>query len=146
VMRHLSLSEGNSPPEGMLQLSGELKMLESKFLNGIVTPLGERFLLLEQVGSDLERIVAQSLRQAPPSQAPLMAWPLVCGSAVAERTRALSFVDGVLCVAVTDLGWKAELQSLAPRYLASINRYTVEAVRRIEFVVAQLEPASIDPR
>jgi len=96
---------------------------------------------LEQAGSDLERIVAQSLRQVPPAQAPLMAWPVVCGSAVAERTRALSFIDGVLRVAVTDIGWKAELQSLAPRYLASINRYTVEAVRRIEFVVARLESA-----
>ena len=90
---------------------------------------------MERVGSDLEKLVAQSLRQAPPRQAPLMAWPVVCGSAVAERTRALSFLDGVLCVAVSDAGWKAELQGLAPRYLASINRYTVEAVRRIEFIV-----------
>lgn len=94
---------------------------------------------MEHAASDLERIVAQSLRQAPPSQAPLMAWPVVCGSAVAERTRALSFLDGVLCVAVADPGWKSELQSLAPRYLASINRYTVEAVRRIEFVVTRPE-------
>lgn len=90
---------------------------------------------LEQAGSDLEKIVAQSLRQAPPSQAPLMAWPVVCGSAVAERTRAVSFLDGVLRVAVSDAGWKAELQGLAPRYLASINQYTIEAVRKIEFVV-----------
>jgi hypothetical protein len=94
---------------------------------------------LEQAASDLERIVAQSLRQAPPALAPLMAWPVVCGSAVAERTRALSFLDGVLHVAVADAGWKSELQSLAPRYLASINRYTVEAVRRIEFVVTRPE-------
>ncbi len=90
---------------------------------------------MESAGSDLERIVAQSLRQAPPAQAPLMAWPVVCGSAVAERTRAVSFLDGVLRVAVTDVGWKSELQSLAPRYLASINRYTVQPVRRIEFVI-----------
>ena len=94
---------------------------------------------MEQAGSDLERIVARSLRQAPPAQAPLMAWPVVCGSAVAERTRALSFVDGVLRVAVADAGWKSELQSLAPRYLASINRYTVEAVRRIDFVITRPE-------
>jgi len=94
---------------------------------------------LQQAGSDLERIVARSLREAPPAQAPLMAWPVVCGSAVAERTRALSFIGGVLQVAVTDVGWKSELQSLAPRYLASINRYTVEAVRKIEFVVTRPE-------
>lgn len=90
---------------------------------------------MQQAGSDLERIVAQSLRQAPPAQAPLMAWPVVCGSAVAERTRALSYDDGILRVAVVDSGWKSELQSLAPQYLASINRYTPRPVRRIEFVV-----------
>ena len=68
-----------------------------------------------------------------------MAWPVVCGSAVAERTRALSFEDGVLRVEVAEAGWKAELQALAPRYLATINRYTSETVRRIEFVVAAVE-------
>ena len=94
---------------------------------------------MQQAGSDLERIVARSLRQVPRAQAPLMAWPVVCGSAVAERTRALSFVDGVLRVAVADTGWKTELQSLAPRYLASINRYTVEAVLRIDFVITRPE-------
>lgn len=92
---------------------------------------------LEPAGSELEKIVARSLRQAPPLEAPLMAWPVVCGSAVAERTHAISFRDGVLRVAVPESGWKAELQSLAPRYLAAINRYTVEAVRRIEFVVVE---------
>jgi hypothetical protein len=68
-----------------------------------------------------------------------MAWPVVCGSAVAERTRALSFEGGVLRVEVAGLGWKAELQALAPRYLAMINRYTTETVHRIEFVVARQE-------
>lgn len=101
---------------------------------------------MEQAGSDLEKIVARSLRQVPPAQAPLMAWPVVCGSAVAERTRALSFVDGILRIAVADLGWKSELQRLAPRYLASINRYTAEAVRRIDFVIAQPEILEQDLR
>lgn len=101
---------------------------------------------MERAGSDLEKIVARSLRHVPPAQAPLMAWPVVCGSAVAERTRALSFLDGVLRVAVVDAGWKSELQSLAPRYLASINRYTVEAVRRIEFIVTLPEIVKQDLR
>lgn len=94
---------------------------------------------MEKAGFDLEKIVVQSLRQLPPSQAPLMAWPVVCGSAVAERTRALIFQDGVLRVAVPDAGWRSELQLLAPRYLAAVNRYTVEVVRRIEFIVTPAE-------
>jgi hypothetical protein len=91
---------------------------------------------LDQAGSGLEKIVAQSLRLAPRAEAPLMAWPVVCGSAVAERTRALAFEDGVLRVEVAGQRWKSELQVLAPRYLALMNRYTIEAVRRIEFVLS----------
>lgn len=98
---------------------------------------------MELAGVELEKIVAQSLRQAPPAQAPLMAWPIVCGSAVAERTLALSFIRGVLRVGVADMRWKFELQVLAPRYLAAINRYTVEAVTKIEFVVMPPESISL---
>jgi hypothetical protein len=100
---------------------------------------------VQQAGSELEKIVAQSLRQVPRAEAPLLAWPVVCGSAVAERTRALSYLDGVLRVAVPDVGWRSELQALAPRYLAVINKYTVEIVRRIEFVVSRPENATANP-
>jgi predicted nucleic acid-binding Zn ribbon protein len=92
---------------------------------------------LEQAGAGLEKLVAHSLQQATPSESALLAWPVVCGSVVADRTRALGFQDGVLRVEVADAGWKSELQALAPRYLAAINRYTREAVRRIEFVAAR---------
>jgi hypothetical protein len=101
--------------------------------------LGDEAPSVEQAGSGLEKIVAQSLRLAPRAEAPLMAWPVVCGSAVAERTRAMSFEAGVLRVEVTGPRWKSELQALAPRYLAMINRYTTEPVLRIEFLVAPTE-------
>jgi predicted nucleic acid-binding Zn ribbon protein len=84
----------------------------------------------------LEKVVARSLRKAPADQAPLLAWPLACGSTVAERTRALNFADGVLRVEVPDAGWRKELQTLAPRYVAVVNRYVAENVARIEFVIA----------
>jgi hypothetical protein len=98
-----------------------------------------RRIRLERPGLELEKIVQRSLKQAPPGRGPLMAWPVVCGSAVAERTRALDFEDGILRVGVPDVGWRSELQGLAPRYLAAINRYTLEMVRRIEFIVTRLE-------
>jgi hypothetical protein len=90
---------------------------------------------LEQASAGLEKIVANSLRLMPPSEAPLMAWPVVCGSAVAERSRAVSFSGGVLRIEVADAGWKHELETLAPRYLATINRYVRQGVERLEFVV-----------
>jgi len=99
---------------------------------------------LEHVAAGLEKIVAQCLRQAPAAEGPLLAWPVVCGSTVAQRTRALGFEGGVLRVEVADAGWRAELQTLAPRYLAVINRYTTESVHRIEFVIAAVKrPSSV---
>jgi predicted nucleic acid-binding Zn ribbon protein len=98
-----------------------------------------RGILVEQAGIGLDGIVAKSLRQLPASETPLIAWPIVCGSAVSERARAKEFRDGVLIVEVADAGWKFELQRLASQYLAAINRYTTEAVRRIEFLVAGSE-------
>jgi hypothetical protein len=92
---------------------------------------------MEQAGAGLEKIVMGSLRRVPQGEAPLLAWPLVCGSAVAERTRALEFVGAVLRVDVPDAGWRRELQGLAPRYLAQINRYAGQKVERIEFVIRQ---------
>ncbi len=83
----------------------------------------------------LETIVAKSLHLAPASQSALLAWPVACGSAVADRTRALSFADGVLQVEVADAGWRRELANLAPRYVALINRYSASPVKRIEFLV-----------
>jgi predicted nucleic acid-binding Zn ribbon protein len=92
--------------------------------------------LMQPAGLGLDKVVARSLRKAPAGQAPLLAWPLACGSAVAGRTRAVSFADGVLRVEAPDVGWRKELQTLAPRYLAILNRYVAESVARIEFVIA----------
>jgi hypothetical protein len=92
---------------------------------------------MEQAGAGLEKIVLGSLRRVPQDEAPLLAWPLVCGSLVAERTRALEFIANVLRVEVPDAGWKREMQSLAPRYLAAMNRYAGQKVDRIEFVIRQ---------
>jgi hypothetical protein len=92
---------------------------------------------MEQAGAGLEKIVLGSLRRVPLGEAPLLAWPLVCGSVVAERTRALEFIGTVLHVEVPDAGWKREMQSLAPRYLAALNRYAGRKVERIEFVIRQ---------
>ena len=65
----------------------------------------------------------------------MLAWALACGPAVAARTRAVDFAQGILRVEVPDAGWRAELQTLAPQYLAVMNRYVAESVKRIEFVI-----------
>lgn len=83
----------------------------------------------------LESVISKALHQAPAAESVLLAWSVACGSAVADRTRAMSFVHGVLRVEVADKGWQRELTALAPRYVAEINRYAAARVQRVEFVV-----------
>ncbi|HVP48791.1 MAG TPA: DUF721 domain-containing protein [Bryobacteraceae bacterium] len=90
---------------------------------------------MDRAATRVENVVAKALRRAPAQESPLLAWPVACGSAVAERTRALRFLNGVLQVEVADVGWRRELSALAPRYLATINKYSAAPVERIEFVV-----------
>ena len=61
---------------------------------------------------------------------------------MADRTRALSFSDGILTVEVVDAGWRRELANLAPRYLALVNKFSAASVKRIEFVVKGGDGAS----
>jgi len=90
---------------------------------------------LNRTADSLETIVVKALHRAPARESALLAWPVACGSAVAERTRALSFSDGILRVEVADAGWRRELANLAPRYLALLNKYSAVSVKRIDFVV-----------
>lgn len=91
---------------------------------------------MEAAVDGLERVMASSLRRSPKGEGPVLAWPLACGQEVAKRTQALNFEQNILRVEVPDASWRSELQSLAPQYLAVINRYVAESVRRIEFVIS----------
>ena len=85
----------------------------------------------------LEKIVAEQLRRAPGTEQPLLAWAVVCGKAVAEKTSATTFSDGELFVTVPDRGWQRELASFVPQYIAGINRVVgKEVVERITFITA----------
>ncbi len=90
---------------------------------------------MQLASAGFEKIIVGSLRRVAPEEAPLLAWPLVCGSAVADRTRAIGFANCVLSVEVPDFGWRRELQTLAPQYVAMLNRYASQKVERVEFVV-----------
>ncbi|MFB3916473.1 MAG: DciA family protein [Terriglobales bacterium] len=98
---------------------------------------------MQPIGTDLAKLAAQVLRNAPADELPLLAWPLACGKAVAERTRALSFNAGVLRVEVPDSGWRSQLAEFEPRYLAAMRQMIADdekaeqAIKRIQFVLAR---------
>jgi hypothetical protein len=120
-----------------LQLENYTRQRNDKIIHsGMKQLLQSKHHDLQAASVGLDNVVARSVRKAPPGQGPLLAWPLACGSSVAERTRALDFADGILRVEVADAGWRRELQALAPRYVATLNRYVAEKVTRVEFFVA----------
>jgi hypothetical protein len=89
--------------------------------------------------TDLEKIVLDALKRVPElkQEAPVLAWPLVCGRIVAERTSALSFAGGKLTVRLPDAAWKAQLSGFIPQYLAALNRTSGEQVTEIDFVISK---------
>ncbi len=90
---------------------------------------------MERAGAGLQKIMAQNLGRMPADEAPVLAWPLVCGTAVADKTQAVEFADGVLCVQVPDATWRAQLMGLAPQYLAAVNEFVNHSVKRIAFLL-----------
>ncbi len=80
------------------------------------------------------RIVADILRRAPAEDAARIAWQLVSGSKVAQRTNVLEWKGSVLRVRVPDAAWGEELMGFVPQYLASLNSLLSAPVERIEFI------------
>ncbi len=83
----------------------------------------------------VQAIASEVLRGAAPNEAPLLAWPLACGSRIAARARALRFADGILTVGVPDAAWRGQLVGLAAQYVAALNKLIGGGVKSIEFVV-----------
>lgn len=91
---------------------------------------------MQQAGSGLQKIVAQALRLTSAEESAMLAWPLACGARVAEKTRAVALEHNILHIEVPDRGWREQLKSFAPRYLATVNQYSKGRVLGIAFVVA----------
>ena len=89
---------------------------------------------MEPARAGFHRIVADILRQAPAEDAAAIAWRLVCGRTVAEKTEVMEFREGVLRVRVPDDAWRSNLGAFVPRYLELLNTMLSKKVEKIEFV------------
>ena len=92
--------------------------------------------MMQHARGTLRKIFSDTVCSQAGDEAPLLAWPIVCGATVAEKTRALSFVDGVLIVAVPDVEWRNQLQQMYQQYLAALKQVSGQQVQNISFVVA----------
>jgi hypothetical protein len=93
---------------------------------------------MQHAGSTLRKIFRDNVSREG-TDAPLLAWPLACGTKIAERATALAFSDGTLTVGVPDETWRRQLQSFAGQYLAAMSGVTSQKVNRIEFVVTRTQ-------
>ena len=82
----------------------------------------------------LHKIFADTLRREGGDDAPLLAWPLACGSKVAEKTSAIGYADGVLTVEVPDATWQQQLQGFNRQYVAALRQISAQPVDAIKFV------------
>jgi hypothetical protein len=93
---------------------------------------------MQSARQDLQALAAHVLKKTDPAEAVVLAWPLVCGSAVAERALAVAFENETLVVRVPDRGWQSQLEDFTPHYLHRLSELAGVTVKRIsyEFVVA----------
>ena len=89
---------------------------------------------MHHASATLSKIYGTVVQKTAGDQAPVIAWPLVCGSKVAQRTAALGCANGELAVRVPDKIWRNELQCFQDRYLAALNQVSRQKVKSIRFV------------
>jgi hypothetical protein len=95
---------------------------------------------MEPARAGFHKIVADILRRAPVEDAADIAWRLVCGRSVAQKTEVLEFREGIMRVRVPDETWRANLAAFVPRYLELLNTMLSSRVKKIEFVPSQTTP------
>jgi hypothetical protein len=91
---------------------------------------------MERGRAEFMQLTSLVLRGASPQEAVVLAWPLACGTQVAERTRAVEFADRKLIVEVPDKSWRHELAGYLPHYLHQLQNLTGVAVEEVRFVTA----------
>jgi len=91
---------------------------------------------MQSARQDLQSLAARVLKDAPPDEAAVLAWPLVCGPAVAERAKAIAFEDGTLRVIVPDRGWQMPLEAFSAQYADRLSRLAGVVVNRIIYQTA----------
>jgi hypothetical protein len=90
--------------------------------------------------ANLSSLAHRILAGTPPDEAAVLAWPLICGPGVAERTKALSFYRDVLLVEVPDAGWRNQLQGFSAHYADRLAKLLGIEVKGIRYHVCSANP------
>ena len=91
---------------------------------------------MDHIRNSLQQILIDAVQRASAEDLPFMAWPLACGSAVAEKTRAIGFNQGELAIQVPDAAWRTQMLGLSGEYLRQLREITRGRVERLRFVLS----------
>src|SRR5207302_5277504 len=94
---------------------------------------------MQSARQDLHSLAARVLKGTNPEEAVMLAWPLACGSAVAERSQAVAFENGTLRVRVPDRGWQSQLEAFSTQYSHKLSSLTGSVVSRICYEIAHTQ-------
>ncbi|PYY22813.1 MAG: hypothetical protein DMG62_11630 [Acidobacteria bacterium] len=100
---------------------------------------------MQSARQDLQSLARHLFKDASPEEAVVLAWPLVCGSAVAQRARAVAFENETLRVTVPDKGWQLQLEAFTAQYLHRLTSLVGMPVKRVTYEIASggREPGSL---
>ncbi len=129
--RHLNSLQNSLLPGIVISL----KNFKVKLRNGPQSSNFEVGISMLPISSSLQKIAANLLQSTPANEAPLLAWPMACGSAVAGRTKALAFEDGVLTIAAPDQPWCTQLRGFSDTYLQTLNRICPTKISQLRFII-----------
>ncbi len=96
---------------------------------------------LEPLSGALDAALPEGIRRNLPGWRAVLGWAEAVGPEVARRSRAISYRDGRLTVAVAGSVWMHHLAALKPRLLAEVNRVTGAREPVIRDIVFVVEPA-----
>lgn len=81
----------------------------------------------------LKRSLVKSLREMPDEDKIVVAWPVACGKAMAERGTVVGYSKGVVLVEVADAAWLRQMLSIQGQLAWEIGRISGVRVRGIDF-------------
>ena len=96
---------------------------------------------MQHASSTLRKIFGNALSKEG-ADAPLLAWPLACGSKIGEKTSAVAYADGTLTVIHQDTPDQYKVTETVPTPPGSRNMGLDPTNHRIFVVAAKFGPAS----
>jgi hypothetical protein len=90
---------------------------------------------MENLRDLLRSSLASALDGLTPEDRISTCWPVVCGPAIAQRTRILSFTENTLQIAVFDAIWLQQMKDLHAKFLHDLPRISKVPVNAILYSV-----------